>query len=154
MNKVVIFCDGGVRGNGKENNIGAYGAVLKYGEYTKEISEAFKDTTNNRMEILAAIKSLEELTRFDMPVEIHTDSAYLCNCINQKWYVRWQSNGWRTASKKPVENQDLWEQLITLIEKFPFISFFKVKGHAGNELNERADALVNMAMDSFTSKIK
>ncbi|WP_255256039.1 ribonuclease HI [Priestia megaterium] len=150
MNKIIIFCDGGVRGNGKESNIGGYGAVLQYGEYTKEIFEGVRNTTNNRMEIQAAISALKELKRFDIPVEINTDSAYLCNCINNRWYVRWMNNGWVTSARKPVENRDLWIELIELMNKFSFIGFKKVKGHSGNELNELADQLANRAMDSIS----
>jgi ribonuclease HI len=149
MNKVVIFCDGGVRGNGKENNVGGWGAILKYGPHTKEIYDGVRNTTNNRMELTAAIMALKEMKRFDIPVEVYTDSAYLCNCINQRWYKKWMDNGWMTSGNKPVENRDLWIQLIDLIQKFKFISFFKVKGHSGVELNERADKLANMGMDKF-----
>lgn len=148
MRKVIIYCDGGCRGNQSDNNIGGYGAVLQSGEHTKEIYQGFRNTTNNRMEITAAIMALREMKKFNVPIEIRSDSAYLVNCINKKWYVNWMRNGWVTSTKKAVENRDLWIELIDQLEKFAFISFVKVKGHSGEPGNERADQLANMAMDS------
>jgi ribonuclease HI len=149
LKKVEIYIDGGVRGNQKKENIGAWAAVLKYGPYIKEIYDVVRNTTNNRMELTAAIMALKQMKRFDIPVEVYTDSAYLYNCINQKWYKKWEDNGWMTSKNEPVENRDLWIQLLDLIEQFKFISFFKVKGHSNNEGNNRADELVNYAMDKF-----
>ena len=149
-NKVIIYTDGGCRGNnGKENNIGAIGVVLQFGEHTKELHQGYKNTTNNRMELQAAIRGLQLMKRFDIPVEVRSDSAYLVNCINNKWYKKWMNNGWLTSSKQPVENRDLWIMIISLIDKFSFISFTKVKGHSTNEGNNRADELVNLAMDNM-----
>lgn len=152
MNKVVIYCDGGSRGNGKENSIGGYGVVLQYGEHKKEVYQGFRNVTNNQMELRAAIDGLKQMNRFSIPVEVRTDSAYLVNCINNKWYVKWLSNGWMTTGKKPVENRELWIELLDLIKKFPFIQFTKVKGHSGEAGNERADKLANIAMDSVSSR--
>lgn len=127
------------------------GSSLEFGQHKKEIYRGVKNTTNNRMEISAVIGGLKTLTRYDLPVEILTDSAYVCNCIQKQWYKKWMNNGWMNASKKPVENRDLWLLLIAEIEKFKFISFTKVKGHSTNEGNNRADQLANMAMDSITN---
>lgn len=148
--KVVIYTDGGCRGNHEKTNIGGWGTVLQYGEHTMELYDGVRNTTNNRMEITAAIMALKQMKMFNIPVEIYTDSAYLCDCINKKWYKKWMSNGWINSARKPVENRDLWIELISLVEKFPFISFIKVKGHSGHPGNERADELANMGMDMIT----
>lgn len=149
MDKVTIYTDGASRLNGKENNIGGYGVVLQYKNHTKELYQGFRNVTNNQMELKAAIEGLKAMKKFNIPVEVRTDSAYLCNCINQKWYIKWMNNGWVTSSKKPVENRELWIELLDLIDKFAFIQFTKVKGHSGEEGNERADKLANKAMDEM-----
>ena len=148
-NKVIIYTDGGCRSNQAENNIGGLGVVLQFRGHEKEHYRGFRNTTNNRMEIQAAIDALKLMKRFDIPVEVRTDSAYLCNCINNKWYKNWMNNGWLTSAKKPVENRDLWIDLLELIEQFQFISFTKVKGHSDNAGNNRADELANLAMDKM-----
>ena len=148
-NKVIIYTDGGCRSNQAENNIGGLGVVLQFRGHEKEDYRGFRNTTNNRMEIQAAIDALKLMKRFDIPVEVRTDSAYLCNCINNKWYKNWMNNGWLTSAKKPVENRDLWIDLLELIEQFQFISFTKVKGHSDNAGNNRADELANLAMDKM-----
>jgi len=150
MNKIIIYTDGGTRGNGKECNVGGFGAVLQYGNHTKEIYQGFRNTTNNQMELKAAIEALKQIKKFNIPVYVYSDSAYLVNCMNQKWYKKWMNNGWITSSKKTVENRELWIELIELVQKFTFITFIKVKGHNGNPLNERADQLANLAMDSVS----
>ena len=136
MKRVVIYTDGACSGN---PGVGGWGAVLIYGEAKKEISGAEKMTTNNRMELTAAIKALE-LLREPCEVELYTDSAYLCNAFTQNWIANWQRNGWVTTAKKPVENKDLWERLISL-SKIHSINWIKVKGHAENELNNYCDML-------------
>ena len=149
MDKVTIYTDGASRSNGKENNIGGYGVILQYRGHTKELYQGFRNVTNNQMELKAAIEGLKAMKKFNIPVEVKTDSAYLCNCINQKWYVKWMNNGWVTSSKTPVENRELWIELLDLIDKFAFIQFTKVKGHSGDPGNERADELANKAMDEM-----
>lgn len=149
MDKVTIYTDGASRSNGKENNIGGYGVVLQYKNHTKELYQGFRNVTNNQMELKAAIEGLKAMKKFNIPVEVKTDSAYLCNCINQKWYVKWMNNGWVTSSKMPVENRELWIELLDLVDKFAFIQFTKVKGHSGEPGNERADELANKAMDEM-----
>jgi ribonuclease HI len=123
--------------------------VLLYKGAVKEISGAERNTTNNRMELLACIKALEAVKNRSLPVAVFTDSAYLANCLLQKWYLRWQKNGWQTAGKKPVENKDLWLRLLALKEGFPRISFHKVAGHSHIELNERADHLAKEASQNL-----
>ena len=92
------------------------------------------------MELTACIRALEEVKRRDIQIEVYSDSAYIVNCINQKWYKKWQLNGWKTSKKEPVENKDLWLRLLELLDRLP-VTFTKVKGHANIELNERADFL-------------
>ncbi|SDZ06205.1 ribonuclease HI [Proteiniborus ethanoligenes] len=148
-NKIIIYTDGACSGNQHDENIGGYGAVLIYKDNKKEIYGGEVNTTNNRMELKACIKALEALKKKDIPIEIYTDSAYLCNCFNQKWYEKWQKNGWLNSKKEPVENKDLWVRLIDLVNEFQSVKFIKVKGHSGVELNELADALANKGMAEY-----
>lgn len=149
--KIIIYCDGACAGNQQRSNLGGWGAVLKYGDHVKELYGGERNTTNNRMELTACIKALEAVKRSDIPIEIYTDSAYLVNCIQQGWYKRWQRNGWKTASGKPVENQDLWQRLLTFLDKYD-VTFQKVAGHTGIELNERADELANQGIKELASQ--
>ena len=126
MNIVQIWTDGGARNNGEKNNIGGIGILLKYKNHTKEIYKGFRNVTNNEMEILAVTTALKSMKRTDIPVEIRSDSAYVINCMNKKWYKKWLDNGWLNAKKKPVENRELWMDLIDLVGKFEEISFTKV----------------------------
>ena len=146
--KVTIYTDGSARGNPGN---GGYGAVLSFTNsqgqtFTRELSEGFERTTNNRMELLAAIVALETLNR-PCEVELHSDSQYLVNAFNQRWIEGWQRRGWKTAAKKPVKNIDLWQRLLAAMEPHR-VSFVWVKGHAGHELNERCDELATTAADS------
>ena len=135
MDVIKIYADGACRGNQNTTNIGGYGVVLIYKDSIKELSNAFQDTTNNRMEILSVIEGLNSLKRFDIPVEIYSDSQYVVNTIN---------NGWGKNA-----NLDLWYELYRLIEKFDSVKFIKVKGHSDNNYNNRADKLANIAMDNY-----
>ncbi len=146
MDKIIIYCDGACSNNQQRKNRGGWGAVMQYKDKTREISGAQHNTTNNRMELLACIKALEAIKDPDLPVAVFTDSAYLHNCLMQKWYRRWLKNGWLTASKKPVENKDLWLRLLELKERFHHITFHKVAAHSHIELNERADQLAKEAI--------
>lgn len=147
MNKsVTIYTDGGCRGN---PGIGGWGAVLLWNDSTKKIKGSEPDTTNNRMELTAAIEGIKALTR-SVPVNLYTDSQYVKQGITT-WIHGWKKNGWKTASRKPVKNQDLWQELDALMSKYS-ISWHWVKGHAGNELNEMADQLANEAMDELSEK--
>ncbi len=149
MEKIIIYCDGACSNNQQKENRGGWGAILKYKGRVREISGAEKNTTNNRMELLACIRALEAIKNRTLPVEAFTDSAYLHNCLVQKWYVRWQKNGWQTAGKKPVENKDLWLRLLALKDKFPHITFHKVTAHSSIALNERADQLAKEAIQNL-----
>lgn len=138
---VTIYTDGACSGNpGK----GGWGAILLYGETTKELSGFEAHTTNNRMELLSAIKALEALSE-PCTVDLYSDSAYLVNAYEQGWLQAWQKNGWKTAQKKPVLNQDLWQRLAELTQKHT-VRFHKVKGHSNNALNNRCDQLATQAI--------
>lgn len=145
LDKIIIYCDGACSGNQFKNNVGGWGAVLKYKASVKEIYGGEKNTTNNRMELTACIKALEQIKSKDYQVELYCDSAYIVNCFQQRWYLKWQKNGWKTAKKTAVENRDLWMRLLELENQYT-VTFHKVKGHTGVELNERADELANKGM--------
>jgi ribonuclease HI len=132
---VVIHTDGACSGN---PGPGGWGAILAFGSHVKELKGGEPHTTNNRMELMAAISALEALKRPCL-VDIHTDSEYLRNGI-MGWIHRWKRNGWRTAERKPVRNVDLWQRLDALCAKHR-IRWHWLKGHAGHKLNERADQL-------------
>ena len=139
--KIIIYTDGACSGNpGK----GGWGTLLMYGPTTREISGYDPATTNNRMELMAAIKGLEALKE-PCRVELYSDSAYLVNAINAGWLARWVKNGWKTAAKKPVENIDLWQDILKLI-RLHRVTFHKVKGHSDNPYNNRCDELARMAI--------
>ena len=142
---IVIYCDGACSGNQFDKNVGGWGAVLKYDDKTKSIFGGERDTTNQRMELTACIKALEAIKVNSIHIDLYCDSAYLINCMNEKWYERWEKNNWRNTKNKPVENQDLWVRLLTLIHKYD-ISFHKVDGHKGIDLNELADKLARMGI--------
>jgi ribonuclease HI len=138
---VDIYTDGACSGN---PGPGGWGAVLRYGEREKEIHGGEAQTTNNRMELMAAIMALESLTR-PVTVRLHTDSQYVRNGIT-KWLHGWKRNGWKTSDKQPVKNMDLWQRLDTATEGHN-VEWFWVKGHAGHPENERADALARRGVD-------
>lgn len=144
MKQVTIYTDGACSGN---PGPGGWGCVLMYGQHKKEMSGGEPQTTNNRMEIQAALSALSVLKE-PCAVDIYTDSAYLCNAVEKKWLANWQRNGWKTASKSSVENQDLWQSLLALMNRHN-VTFHKVKGHADNEYNNRCDALARGAIKSI-----
>jgi len=151
-NKVIIYNDGGYHSSTK---IGGWAAILNYNNIQKEILGATDlETTSQRMELQSCIESLKQLKRFDMPVEIWSDSAYLVNCINQKWYTQWIFNNWKTKNKKHVKNKDLWKQILSLYAKFKDIKFFHIKGHNGNEMNEKVDKLVQKAIKKLEKEME
>lgn len=147
--KIIIYTDGGCSPN---PGPGGWAAVLispAHGNYMKELSGAEPDTTNNRMELTAAIKALRELKQPSM-VELNTDSQYLKNAFTQGWIDNWLRNGWRSAGKKQVKNIDLWKELIALADSHN-IQWKWVKGHSNNRYNERCDQLVAEARDKLTA---
>jgi ribonuclease HI len=135
--KVTIYTDGACKGN---PGPGGWGAILFYGDKKKEICGGEPATTNNRMELMAAIQALELLNR-PCTVELHTDSQYVMKGI-QEWIRGWKARGWKTADKSPVKNDDLWKRLDAARARHD-VDWRWVKGHAGHPLNERADALAN-----------
>ncbi|WP_232698907.1 ribonuclease HI [Brevibacillus daliensis] len=136
MKDVMIYTDGACSGN---PGPGGWGAVLFYGEHKKEMSGYAENTTNNRMELQAAIEALSILKE-PCKVTLHSDSAYLVNCFQQGWYKGWLKKGWKNSKNQPVENQDQWKELLKLMEKHD-VTYVKVKGHADNEWNNRCDEL-------------
>jgi ribonuclease HI len=138
----VIYTDGACKGN---PGPGGWGALLRSGTREKELFGGEPHTTNNRMELRGVIEGLKALKR-PSRVRIQCDSAYVVNAYRQGWLRNWQRNGWRTASKKPVENQDLWQDLMAAEAPHDII-WELVKGHAGHELNERADVLAVLARE-------
>lgn len=138
MSKIIeIYTDGACKGN---PGVGGWGAWLKYNEQEKSLFGGEKSTTNNRMEMTAVIRALEALKRPSV-VKLYTDSVYVQKGM-MEWMAGWKAKNWRTANKKPVKNDDLWKQLDTLSNQHQ-IEWVWVKGHAGNEGNERADQLAN-----------
>ena len=179
MSILRIYTDGACSGNQNETNIGGWGSILEFGDSQKELHGGELNTTNNRMELTAVIEALKILKRDGLAIEIFTDSSYVASCFRDNWYINWRKNGWMTSGKKPVENRELWEELIDLVEKNK-VEFFRVKGHVnlsspntnvsehykkfkqwnGNrftmddfiyitEKNKRADALANIGMDEL-----
>jgi ribonuclease HI len=134
--EILLVPDGAVSGN---PGPGGWAVILQSGEHRRELSGGEHDTTNNRMELKGLIEGLRALKR-PCKVRVQSDSAYVVNAHRQGWIARWQANGWRTSGRKPVLNQDLWEELVEL-ERPHQMSFELVRGHAGHALNERADEL-------------
>ena len=143
MKEVELYTDGACRGNpGK----GGYGAILVYGKYEKEISGGERETTNNRMELMAAIAGLSALKE-PCKVKLYSDSKYLVDAYNQGWVYTWHDSGWRRG-RDELKNPDLWDKLFTLTEMHE-VTFIWVKGHNGHDYNERCDALATGYADSL-----
>ena len=144
---VEVYTDGSSRGN---PGPGGFGSVLRYTDpagttHTRELSGGYRATTNNRMELMGVIAALEALTR-PCSVEVRSDSQYVVNAFNKHWVEGWESRGWKTASKRPVKNRDLWQRLLAAIGPHQ-VTFVWVRGHAGDEFNERCDELATLAAD-------
>jgi ribonuclease HI len=145
MDKIEIYTDGACKGNpGK----GGWGALLVAGKNEKELFGGEKDTTNNRMELMAVIQALGALKR-PCQITLHTDSQYVLKGITE-WITGWKAKGWKTASKAPVKNVDLWQQL-DVARQMHQIEWVWVKGHAGHVGNERADQLANRGVESIAN---
>jgi len=141
VKRVEAYTDGACRGN---PGPGGWGVVLRYGQHERELSGGEADTTNNRMELTAAIQALEALSE-SCSVDVYTDSVYVRSGITE-WLPAWKARGWRTAGRKPVKNQDLWQRLADLVASHD-VRWHWVKGHAGHPENERADALANRGLE-------
>lgn len=146
MKPVTIYTDGACRGN---PGAGGWGAVLLWNDHERELWGGEFDTTNNRMELTAAIEALQAL-QGSRSVELHTDSVYVRDGIT-RWIHDWRRRGWRTASRKPVKNQDLWQQLDAITGQHE-VNWHWVKGHAGDAGNERADLLANRGLDELLAR--
>lgn len=146
--KVTIYTDGAARGN--PDGPGGYGVVLHYTDskgtlHTREFSAGYKKTTNNRMELMGAIIGLETLTK-PCEVTLISDSKYVTDAFNQNWVGNWLKNNWKTSTKKPVKNVELWQRLLKAMEPHQ-VQFQWVKGHDGHPENERCDELATAAAD-------
>jgi ribonuclease HI len=146
--KLIIYTDGACSGNQSITNIGGWGAILMFNGHEKEIFGGTKNTTNNIMEMTAIIEALKTVKNKNLETEIYSDSAYIVNCINQKWFANWRQNGWINSKKQIVKNKELWIEMLKLLESFVSIKLIKVKGHAGIEYNEKADELANKGIES------
>ena len=141
--RVTAYTDGACSGN---PGPGGWGVLLQWGDHERELSGGAAETTNNRMELLAAINALESLKR-DVPIDVYTDSTYVRNGITD-WLKNWKARGWKTADRKPVKNADLWQRLEQAIAGHD-VTWHWIKGHAGHDGNERADALARAGMAPF-----
>jgi ribonuclease HI len=148
MTEIVIYTDGSCSGN---PGPGGWGAVLRWKGTEKELHGGDPQTTNNRMELTAAIQALEALQR-PVQVQLHTDSKYVLDGIT-KWIAGWQRNGWRTAAKQPVKNADLWQRLVAAMSPHE-VTWTWVKGHAGHPDNERADELARLGTAEATEEAR
>ncbi|MFP4084240.1 MAG: ribonuclease HI [Desulfonatronovibrio sp.] len=140
MPDVVVYTDGACL---KNPGPGGYGAVLLYKDRKKEIAKGYPETTNNRMELLGVISALKEL-KYPCRIKVYTDSQYIAKAVNQKWLDKWKRNGWKTSGRNDVKNKDLWQELISLLDKHS-VEFSWVKAHNGDHYNERCDQLAKKA---------
>jgi len=145
---VTIYTDGACRGN---PGPGGWGVSMQYKDKQKELFGGEAETTNNRMELTAAIRALETLNR-SCEIKLHTDSKYVLQGITE-WMANWKKRGWKTSNNKPVKNEDLWRRLDQAIQRHS-IEWIWVKGHAGNDGNERADSLANKGIDELNNVVK
>lgn len=143
----MLYTDGACSGN---PGCGGYGVILKYGSFEKEISQGFKRTTNNRMELLAAIVGLETLKE-SCEVILYSDSKYLCDSISKGWVYSWKKNGWKKSDKKPALNSDLWERMLAQLSRHK-VEIVWIKGHAGHPENERCDRMAVAAYQNNPDK--
>jgi ribonuclease HI len=146
--QVIIYTDGACTGN---PGPGGYGVILIYNDHRKEISRGFRKTTNNRMELMAVIAGLQSLKN-PCRVILYTDSQYIADSVNQGWAKRWQANNWKRSKKARAMNPDLWEKLLDLLNQHQ-VDMRWLKGHDGNQENERADYLATQAIKSGSPEI-
>ena len=148
MKKIILYTDGACSNNpGK----GGWGAILIYKDYQKEFSGYNENTTNNQMELTAVIEGLKKLKE-PCDVSVYTDSAYVCNAFKEKWIDVWKQNGFKNANNKLISNFELWQELLLLC-KTHSVTFYKVKGHSDNELNNRCDKLATDEIKKHTDEI-
>lgn len=150
-----VYTDGATSKNGSKDAPGGWAyVILKDGNLISENSGGEKGTTNQRMELIAALKACEEIEAVDgfATVRLYSDSAYLINCYKQNWWKSWRVNGWKNSKKQPVANQDLWEKLVFFFMKAPGYNFIKVPGHAGNKWNEYVDKMAVKAKNNINTQ--
>ena len=182
MSIIRIYTDGGCSGNQERINFGGWGAVLEMGEHQKELFGGETNTTNNRMELTAVIEAFKALKKDGLTIHVFSDSAYVANCFREKWYESWEKNKWKNAARKSVENQDLWKELLALVrchnvEFFRVKGHVNLKSKSAKpealyekfltwngsgfsfedfeyitEMNNRADQLANMGIDSVKGR--
>lgn len=145
MKEMTIYTDGACSGN---PGPGGWGAVMLYKEQRREIRGSAENTTNQRMELQAVIEALKNLKVNDWIVNVYSDSAYVVNAFHQNWLSNWEKNGWKNSRKEAVANQDLWKELLSLSQKNE-LRMHKVKGHSGDELNDRCDELARQAIQEL-----
>lgn len=148
MKKVMLYTDGACSGN---PGCGGYGAILRFGEFEKVLSAGYRKTTNNRMELLAAIVGLEALKE-ECEVVLYSDSKYLCDSVSKGWVYSWKKNGWKKSDKKPALNVDLWERMLVQLNRHK-VEIVWIKGHAGHSENERCDKMAVSAYQNNPSLI-
>ena len=155
MKIVNMYTDGACSGNQNEENVGGWGCILEFAGREKELWDGEVNTTNNRMELSAPIAGLSALKEKGLLVRIYSDSSYLVNCFQQGWHKNWVKNGWKTSQKKPVENRELWEKLLSLMEG-QTCEFYLVKGHLkltdkDGSLLDETNAALNKAYKAYCS---
>ena len=149
MDGLNIYTDGACSGKQFDANVGGWGAILEFGEHVKELHGGEVNTTNNRMELAAVIAAFRALKRGGLKIRVFTDSSYVATCFRDRWYINWRKNGWKNAKKEPVENRELWEELLALVEQNE-VSFYRVKGH----VNLDSAALTPAQADKLYAKFK
>lgn len=145
---IEIYTDGGSRGNGNKDCVSAWAYIIIKEQQHQKNAKACYGATNNQMEMTAIIEALKAISDKTKPIRLYSDSAYCINGITS-WIKNWKKNGWKNASKKPVENKELWIEMDQLVSQCKDIEFIKVKGHADVKGNIKVDALVNQAMDQL-----
>ena len=145
--KVIIYADGGARGNGKPDSVSGWGVVLQFNDTVKELYGSAIGKTNNFMELTGVIKALEALKTTDVPIVIYSDSKYVVDSINKGWVRNWKARNWIKSNGDPVPNKELWQHLMPLSDKQKHIRYEWVRGHDNSRGNLRADTLANVAMD-------
>ena len=149
--EIIVYTDGGARGNGSKECLAAWAYTWCYGTHYKEDKGAVYGATNNQMEMTAIIEALKAIKNKTLPIRVHSDSAYCIQGITS-WIYNWKKKGWINSKKEPVENKELWLEMDALVAQCSDIQFIKVKGHADVIGNIRVDALVNEAMDQLGSR--
>ena len=146
MTVLKIYTDGTCANNQEDINYGGWGTILEFGEHSKELYGGEANTTNNKMELTAVIEGFKALKRDGLEIEVFSDSSYVMNCFRDKWYVNWIKNGWKNTKKQPVENRELWEELLELVSHHR-VSFYRVKGHVN--LDRTTETALKGLYDKF-----